>query len=342
MAKIMIKLTKQYAPFWKHGESARSMAADRLVACAVLLVLPVVRYGFRPLLMTLAVMLTAVLTEMLMCLFLRREVRVADLDSLVIGAMIALLMPVNVAYYVPAFAAVFAVAVAKMPFGGTGHAPFEPAAAGVAFSVLCFPSLVFAYCSPAAGRLDLNIFVGAEAAMSQSPAAMLRAGARPVLLLSEMFTGNVAAPVGAATVVVVAAAALFLYFRHAARWEITVCFMGAAALVAALFPRISTGRADSVIIELSAGSLAFCAAFLATNTANAPKLPLARCFYGFLGGLVTMLFRYFGAYEQGAVFAILLVNTTAAPLDRLAWKLTGEERKNDDGEKRSNLANKPA
>ena len=97
-----------------------------------------------------------------------------------------------------------------------------------------------------------------------------------------------------------------------------------------------------MIIELSAGSLAFCAAFLATNTANAPKLPLARCFYGFLGGLVTMLFRYFGAYEQGAVFAILLVNTTAAPLDRLAWKLTGEERKNDDGEKRSNPANKPA
>ena len=334
----MIKLTEHHAPFLRHGESARSMAVGRLIACAVLLVLPVVRYGLRPLLMTAAVMLTAALTEMLMCLFLRREVRVADLDSLVIGAMIALLMPVNAAYYIPAFAAVFAVAVAKMPFGGTGHAPFEPVAAGVAFSTLCFPTLIFDYCSPAAGRLDLNIFAAAEAAAAQSPAAMLRAGARPVLLLSEMFTGNVAAPVGASTVVVVAAAALFLYFRHAARWEITVCFMGAAALVAALFPRITTGRADSVVIELSAGSLAFCAAFLATNTANAPKLPLARCLYGFFGGLFTMLFRYFGAYEQGAVFAILLVNTTAAPLDRLVWKLTGEERKNDDGKEQTGPA----
>ena len=65
----MIKLTERRAPFWREGESARSMTADRLIACAVLLVLPVVRYGARPLLMTLAVMLTAVLTEMLMCLF---------------------------------------------------------------------------------------------------------------------------------------------------------------------------------------------------------------------------------------------------------------------------------
>ena len=66
------------------------MTADRLIVCAVLLVLPVVRYGARPLLMTLAVMLTAALTEMLMCLFLRRDVRVADLDSLAIGAMVAM------------------------------------------------------------------------------------------------------------------------------------------------------------------------------------------------------------------------------------------------------------
>ncbi len=338
----MIKLTERRAPFWREGESARSMTADRLIACAVLLVLPVVRYGARPLLMTLAVMLTAVLTEMLMCLFLHREVRVADMDSLAIGAMIALLMPVNVAYYVPAAAAIFAVAVAKMPFGGTGHAPFEPVAAGVAFSTLCFPALLFSYCSPAAGKLSLNIFTSATANTAQSPAAMLRAGARPVLLLSEMFTGSVAGPIGATTVVVVAAAALFLYFRHAARWEITVCFMGAAALIAAMFPRISTGRFDAVIIELSAGSLAFCAAFLATNSANAPKLPLARCFYGFLGGLITMLFRYFGAYEQGAVFAILLINAVAGPLDRLAWKLTGEERNTDEDDEQTDAAGQSA
>lgn len=331
----MIKLTKQRAPFWKHGESARSMTADRLIVCAMLLVLPTVRYGLRPLLMTLAVMLTAVLTEMLMCLFLRREVRVTDLDSLAIGAMVTLLMPVNVAYYVPAFAAVFAVAVAKMPFGGTGHAPFEPAAAGVAFSTLCFPTVIFSYCSPASGKLGLNIFTAAEAISTQSPAAMLRTGARPVLLLSELLTGNIAGPVGAGTVVVVAAAALFLYFRHAARWEISVCFMGSAALIAALFPRVSTGRLDSVVIELSAGSLAFCAAFLATNTTTAPKLLLARCLYGFFGGVLTMLFRYFGAYEQGAVFAVLLMNAVAGPLDRLAWKLTGEERRSDGTKNRS-------
>ena len=198
---------------------------------------------------------------------------------------------------------------------------------------------MFSYCTPTTGKLDLNIFLTATAVQAQSPTAMLRAGARPVLLLSEMFTGNVAGPMGASVVLVAAAAALFLYFRHAARWEITVCFMGAAALLAALFPRVSTGRADSVLVELSAGSLAFCAAFLATNTTNAPKLPLARCLYGFLGGLLTMLFRYLGAYEQGAVFAILLINTTTAPLDRLAWKLTGEER-NADGHENPDGADK--
>ena len=55
-----------------------------------------------------------------------------------------------------------------------------------------------------------------------------------------------------------------------------------------------------------------------------------------------MLFRYFGAYEQGAVFAILLINAVAGPLDRLAWKLTGEERNTDEDDEQTDAAGQSA
>ena len=97
--------------------------------------------------------------------------------------------------------------------------------------------------------------------------------------------------------------------------------MGAAALFAALFPRVGGERLDSVLFELLSGSLVFCAVFVMTEPSTSPKTSLGRCIYGFLGGVLTMLFRYYGVHEQGAWFAVLLVNALSSALDRFTWRL---------------------
>ncbi len=316
------------APHYRRSESLRSMMLDVLVPLTLLMVLPVIYNGFRPVIMVLITSAVCVLTEVLCSLFARKELDITELSSVVTGAIIVMLMPVNAPIWLPCLAGVFAIAVAKMPFGGTGHTPFNPAAAGVAFVTLGWPQLVFGF-RDFRETAHIPLFGNAEVPLLRSSAALMQQGARPEGDPYVALLGRAAGPVGATAIAVLFACLLYLLFRKAARWEIPVCFLASAALFAAIFPRISGTRLESVAYELMAGSLVFAAVFMMTEPSTAPKTSLARALYGVLGGVCTMCFRHFGAYEEGVVFAILLVNTLEPALDRLALKLlvSGGERR---------------
>ena len=84
------------------------------------------------------------------------------------------------------------------------------------------------------------------------------------------------------------------------------------------------------MMELSTGSLAFFSALIAPDPTTAPKLPASQCIYGFLGGLLTMIFRFGGAYEQNACFAILLINAVSPTLDHYVWQMLQRGRRHRD------------
>ena len=316
------------APHYRRSDSLRSMMLDVLVPLALLLILPVIYNGFRPVIMVLMTAAVCVFTEIVCSLFAGKEINITELSSVVTGVIIAMLMPVNAPLWLPCVAGIFAIAVAKMPFGGTGHTPFNPAAAGVAFAILSWPELMFSFRDPQSTVL-LPLFGDVDVPLASSSASLMHQGARPTGDPAVMLLGNVAGPLGATAIAVLLACLLYLLFRRAARWEIPVCFLSAAALFAAVFPRISGTRLESVLYEFLAGSLVFAAVFMISEPSTAPKTSLARCLYGALGGIIAMCFRAFGVYEEGVVFAILLVNTLEPALDRLSLKLivSGGERR---------------
>ncbi|MBQ9083135.1 MAG: RnfABCDGE type electron transport complex subunit D [Clostridia bacterium] len=322
----MMKLSRRRGPYWRYGDTGRAQRLDVLLCCGLLLIPQALRFGMRPVLMTLACAGIGIAAEMLCCLLYRVEAAVTDLDSATIGVLIAMLVPANVGLYVPALAVIFAVAIAKMPFGGTGRAPLHPVAAGMAFATLCFPVNMFAYAAMDAGVLDLDLLHSVQVKTVQSPAALLNSGARPTLLLTELLTGEVEGPIGTTVAVVTAAMALYLIVRRTISYRIPLCWVLAVAITAALWPRVTTGRLDSALVELLTGSLLFYGIFLAAHTTTAPKLPIAQCAYGFVGGLIAMLFRYQGVFEQGGCFAVLLLNAMAPIFDKAAWHYLYKKR----------------
>jgi Na+-translocating ferredoxin:NAD+ oxidoreductase RnfD subunit len=116
---------------------------------------------------------------------------------------------------------------------------------------------------------------------------------------------------------VIAACGLFLYLKRTARWEITFFFLAAAVVIAAFFPRIACSPLTSVKYELMSGSVLFCSVFLVTDPVTSPHSVRGRCVYGLLAGVLVMLFRYYGAFEQGATFAVLIANALAPIIDGL-------------------------
>ena len=77
---------------------------------------------------------------------------------------------------------------------------------------------------------------------------------------------------------------LFLLVRKSADWRIPVAFLAAAALYAALFPRLLGGAVISVKYELLSGSLIFCACYLASDPCTSPRTKGGKWMYGALAG----------------------------------------------------------
>lgn len=258
-------------------------------------------YGTRVLSVLAVSIFAALVCDFAACALLGKSFRIKDLSNIVIGAVIAMMMPSNIPLYIPAIAAAFAVLAVKIPFGGALHAPFVPAAAGFAFVSVCFKDLVFSYTVSSSGK-----FLG-----SGSLASLLTNGNSVHLNAANTFdiiTGNVAGPMGTGCIILLVGCCAYLFVRRKKALLATAGFLGACALYAALFPRINTSMLTGIFLELSAGSLMFAAVFIVTDHATLPQNGINRILYGAVCGIFCMAMRSFGTYEEAVCFAVLLAN----------------------------------
>ena len=73
--------------------------------------------------------------------------------------------------------------------------------------------------------------------------------------------------------------------------------------------------------ELLTGAILFSAVFLLNEPYTCVHHRMGRILYGVLVGVVSMGFRYYGVYETGVCFALLVVNSVSAWIDRTEAKL---------------------
>jgi len=264
-------------------------------------------YGFQALLLLAVSVLSAVLSEAFCSLILRRkDSGLADLNAVFTGAVIALMLPANAPLFLAATGSIFAVLAAKLPFGGAKTAPFMPAAAGFAFLCVCWPGKVFHYPAVTAQFGAAAPFAG------ESLASLLHNGNSLSLNFINVFdilAGNVPGPMGAGCILVILASSCYLLFTRPKTLLAPLGYAAGCAVSALLFPRVSTGHFSSMFLELCSGTLVFTALFLLPDPAVSPQGGnLRRAGYGVLSGVLCMVMRHFGAYEEGACFALLLSN----------------------------------
>ncbi len=311
---------KSTSPWLRAPERNETFMVNVEVTLLALLIFSAFSYGWRPVLLTGVSVLSAVVCELIGNAVRHQRPTVFDGAVIVTGTIIGLLMSPMTAYWVPMLASAFAVIVVKIPFGGTGRNIFNPAAAGVALVTQCFAARVFTY--PDAGIEQILPLgnVMENVATRMSPAAELAAGAKTAFTFEAVAWKKMSGPIGATAFFLLLAAAVFLFLRRTASPLITVAYLAVCAFIAMLFPRSSEdGILYNVAAEICSGYLLFAGIFLLNDPVTAPKIPLARVLYGALAGVLVMLLRHVGRFEEGACFAVLLVNTIAGPLDRGCW-----------------------
>lgn len=287
--------------------TARQISLDYLCMLFIPVLVAWYFYRERALRLLLTGIACAVLCELLAMLLFRSLRKPMDYNSIVVGACIALLLPADAPYAIAALGSAFAVLAVKLPFGGTLHSPFVPAAAGFAFMTVCFPQAVFAY-----PQLQTGVIHGAaEWIPGVSLANLLQNGSAPRVNLQvalEFLAGSIAGPMGTTCILGLLVTLLFPMLRNPRVILGPLGFLISGAVMAFAFPRVQTTRMTSVFLELCAGMLLFCAVFFVTDPATSPKTGGRRLLYGLLTGFLCMLLRFFGLYEEGTCFAVLAAN----------------------------------
>ena len=106
----------------------------------------------------------------------------------------------------------------------------------------------------------------------------------------------------------------------------SVAFIAGVFICATLFNLADPTQYASPVFHLLTGYTLIGAFFLATESSSSPVNFVPMLIYGALGGVMTVLIRNIGAYIDGVILAILVINLISPLLDKIRPKALGKVR----------------
>ncbi len=223
--------------------------------------------------------------------------------TFVIGVSVALLLPATAPWWVAVLTSAFAMGVCVLPFGIPENAPFSPPVAAICFATLCWPEYVYSY-SKLGNSLSEMLLYGNSIDKN-------------VVAILEALIGNVPSAMGTGCILALFGTLIFLVIRRPKDSIPVFSFLLTVVIMALLFPRVSTGRLISVIMELSAGMIFFGAVFFMSIPSIAPQRTLPKLIWGVVGGVICMVIRYVSPLEESACFGFLVICAISDAFDKL-------------------------
>lgn len=266
---------------------------DVIIALLPAAIAGVIIFGAKALGVIAACVITAVVSEALFNLIVRKQQTVGDLSAVVTGLLLALNLSTNVAIWQCVVGTVFAIVVVKCLFGGLGKNFANPAITGRVFMLLAF-STVAGGAKPAV----------VELVSSATPLELLAQGSENAPGLMELFLGLHGGAIGETCCLALLLGFAWLLFRRVIKWHVPVIFIGTVFVLYLVF----TGSFQMAFAEILAGGLFIGAIFMATDYVTSPITLKGKMVFALGCGLVTFIIRYFCAYPEGVSFSILAMN----------------------------------
>ena len=308
------ELTISSSPHAHTKTTTRIIMRDVLIALLPALCGSVYFFGLRALVLTLLSVAACVIFEKLWCRFMKQDDKAYDLSACVTGVLLAFVCPVSIAYWQLILGDLFAIIVVKMLFGGVGRNLFNPALAARAF-LASWPAAMSTWVKVGwENRAD--IFSSVDVVTGATPLAAMHQGQLPEDSLLDMFLGRIGGSIGETSVILLLIGFAYLLIRKVITVRIPLSFIGTVAVLSFLFPR-GNDRLIWTAAQLCSGGLMLGAIFMATDYVTSPITRWGQIVYGIGCGILTILIRYFGSYNEGVSYAILIMNACVVLLDRI-------------------------
>ena len=312
--KYLYELTVSSSPHVHSSTTTTTIMRDVLIALAPALAMSVYFFGFRALTVTLVSVLACYGFEKLWNKMMKCDDKTYDLSACVTGVLLAFVCPVTVAYWQIVIGAAFAILLVKMLFGGLGRNVVNPALAGRAF-MMSWPVAMSTWIKVGFAN-SASVLGNADIVTAATPLANMHQGMMPAESWIQLFIGNVGGCIGETSAVALLIGLAYLLYKKVIKITIPAAYIGTVAILTVLFPQ-GNNNLEWMLCHLFGGGLMLGAIFMATDYVTSPLTTKGQIVYGIGCGALTVMIRYFGGYNEGVSYAILIMNCFVVLFDRI-------------------------
>lgn len=257
-------------------------------------------FGLDALILILVTVLSTVLTEYIFEKILGKKSTIGDYSAVVTGLLLAMNLPSSAPWWIGVIGGVFAILVVKMLFGGLGQNFMNPALGARCFLLISFTSIMT--------NFDCDAYTGA------TPLAQLKSG--EAVDIYKMVIGKTAGTIGETSMIAIVIGACFLILVGVIDLRIPGSYIVSFIIFVGLFGGHGFDYAF-LSAHLAGGGLMLGAFFMATDYVTRPITIRGQYVYGILIGILTGIFRIFGASSEGVSYAIILGNLLVPLIERM-------------------------
>ena len=301
-------------------------STSRVMLYVIIALLPaslfgIFNFGYKALVLILVTIASCLASEWIFDKIVHKKNSLPDLSAVVTGLLLALNLPAGLPWWEAVIGSVFAIVIVKMLFGGLGQNFMNPALGGRCFLLIAFAA-------------DMTNFSSAkfEAYSGATPLGMIRNEGLSSVNIMDMLTGKIPGTIGETSVIAILIGAIFLILMGVIDLKIPASYIITFAVFMFIFgaDRFNT---TYVVAELCGGGLMLGAFFMATDYVTSPITPMGQILFGNCCGLLTGIFRCFGANAEGVSFAIILSNLLVPLIEKItvpnAFGIVKEAKKNE-------------
>lgn len=295
--------------------------SSRIMLYVILALLPTTcfgiwNFGYRALILILVTIASCVASEWVFEKIVHKKSTINDFSAVVTGLLLALNLPATLPWWEAVIGGVFAIVIVKMMFGGLGQNFMNPALGARCFLLIAFAADMT--------KFEIDAYTGATPLVAMRNNEAVNA--------MDMLIGKTAGTIGETSAIAILIGAVILILFGVIDLKIP----GTYIVTFVIFILIFGGHGfdpQYITAQLCGGGLMLGAFFMATDYVTSPITPIGKILFGICLGVLTGVFRMYGANAEGVSFAIILSNLLVPMIEKItvprAFGLVKEGKKHE-------------
>jgi len=331
-SNILSKLFVEPAPHINHKDSVPKIMWGVFVSLLPAAAWSIYFFGMPAFISITVSIITCMITEIVFNMLKKSPITIWDGSAAVTGILFSFTLPAYIPLYVPIIGSIFAIAIVKQLFGGLGYNIINPALAARVFVMFSWPTLLTTnkYFLPI--TTPENLGINFNIISSATPMHLLKEVANTGKITDyydtwPLLLGKTPGAIGEVSVIFLFLGGLYLLKKKYITYHIPFTFLLVVFLLTFFYSlakgvQISNNYSllkNSLVyayLHIISGGLVLGAFFMSTDMVTTPLTKKGEIIFAIGIGVLTFLIRIFGAYPEGVMFSILIMELFVPLIDR--------------------------